>query len=201
MNRERAGAHAASERVYLRNFNSSDFNAVHMYAADPQVVRYFSWGPNTPEETLSFINSAAISAERQPRQRYDLAIILRSDETLIGGCGLYIQADRCFEAEIGYCLQRQYWGAGFGTEVAALLVYFAFNKLKLHRVFATCDPKNAASIRVLEKVGLKREGLMRGYMKQNDKWADSLLYAILKSDVEAAGNAYNSARVGEQHCR
>lgn len=204
MDREHAGPPVAKnsfrvwgERVYLRNFTSADWKAVHKYAADPVVVQYFSWGPNTPEETLNFVSAAAISGERQPRQRYDLAIIHREDETLIGGCGLYIQANRSFEAEIGYCLQRPYWGRGIGTEVALLLVNFAFSKLNLHRVFATCDPHNVASIRILEKVGLKREGLMRGHMQRGGKWADSYLYAILKDDVEAADNAYNSARTGK----
>ncbi len=177
------------ERLYLRDFSTADWLAVHRYAADPEVVRFMSWGPNTPEETLNFVTVAAASAERQPRRRYDLAIIRKADLSLIGGCGLYIQAPRTFEAEIGYCLRRDHWGCGYATETAGLLLRLAFGPLQIHRVFATCDPHNLASARVLEKAGLRREGLMRGHMRRGGVWTDSYLYAVLAGDMEVASVA------------
>jgi hypothetical protein len=78
--------------------------------------------------------------------------------------------------------QSLFWGKGYATETANALVDFGFDKLNLHRVFATCDPANTASAHVLEKIGMKREGRMREHMWARGKWRDSLLYAILEHE-------------------
>lgn len=72
-----------------------------------------------------------------------------------------------------------FWSKGYATETAKALVEFGFKKLCLHRVFATCDPENTASARVLEKTGMKLEGHIREHKLVKGKWRDSLLYAII----------------------
>ena len=83
------------------------------------------------------------------------------------------------EGWIGYSLNRKFWGQGYATEAAEALVKFGFGQLNLHRIFATCDPFNVASARVLEKAGMQREGHFRQHKWVKGKWRDSLLYAIL----------------------
>jgi RimJ/RimL family protein N-acetyltransferase len=172
----------SGRHVLLRDFSPEDWITVRAYAADPEVVRYMSWGPNSPEQSMGFVAGAVITAQERPRTRFDLAVVDQSTNFLIGGAGLYIRSGREFEAEIGYCLRREVWGHGYGTEVARLLVNFGFTKLALHRIMATCDPKNVASARVLENAGLQREGLMRGHMLVHTGWRDSFLYAVLVTD-------------------
>lgn len=171
-----------SPSVYLRDFVLTDWIAAHHYAMDPEVTRYMAWGPNTAEQTLAFVAQAVDAAQAEPRLSYDLAVIHKTTHSLIGGAGLYIKADRRFEAEIGYCLQKEVWGRGFGSEVARLLVELGFEHLHLHRLIATCDPENTRSIRVLEKSGFQREGRMRSHLYTCYGWRDSYLYAIVVTD-------------------
>ena len=76
---------------------------------------------------------------------------------------------------IGYCLNRSFWNQGFATEAAGMLVKFGFAELDLHRIIATCDAENTASSRVLEKIGMRWEGLLREEKWAKGRWRDSLV--------------------------
>jgi ribosomal-protein-alanine N-acetyltransferase len=171
-----------SERLILREFEESDWQAVHDYASDPKVVRYMDWGPNTEEETRSFINRSISYQEQEPRRNYTLAITLRLDSTLMGGCGIYITDPENRKGWLGFCLNRRFWGQGYATETAEALLTFGFEKLGLHRIFATCDPHNIASAHILEKINMQLEGRLRENKWAKGKWRDSLIYAILESE-------------------
>jgi ribosomal-protein-alanine N-acetyltransferase len=170
-----------TERLLLREFVRSDWRAVHQYASDPEVVRYLTWGPNTEKETRAFIRSILRARRRGGRAGYDLAVVLRSEDRLIGGCAIHPAT------WIGYVFNRACWGRGYATEAARALLALGFDGLGLHRVTATCDPQNLASARVLEKSGMQLEGRLREHVWQRDRWRDSLLYAILEDDWRAAG--------------
>jgi RimJ/RimL family protein N-acetyltransferase len=168
-----------AKRLTLRDFKKRDWKSVHDYASDPEVVRYMDFGPNSEEESRAFIQKAFEQQKENPRRNFTLAITLEAQKALIGGCGIYVSNPKNREGYIGYVLNRNFWGEGYATETAQALLEFGFNKLKLHRVFATCDAKNVPSAHVLEKIGMRREGHFRenGWVK--GRWRDSLLYAIL----------------------
>lgn len=168
-----------TERLVLRDFEETDWEAVHAYASDPEVVRYMNWGPNTEEETKNFIQRAITHQKEQPRRTYTLAMVLKADGRLVGGCGIEVSNPDNREGWIGYCLNRNFWGQGYATETAKVLLEFGFNHLNLHRVFATCEPTNIASAHVLEKIGMQQEGRLREHKWAKRKWRDYLLYAIL----------------------
>ncbi len=90
------------------------------------------------------------------------------------------------EGDIGYVLDQRFWGQGYGMEAAGRLLRFGFGELGLHRIFAICDPRNVGSIRVLEKIGMQREGRLREHMLVRGEWCDSLVYAILEGEWETA---------------
>ena len=171
-----------TERLLLRPFVEDDWRAVHEYAADPEVCRYMAWGPNTEESTKEFIKSAIANQDERPRISFPFAVVLKATGELVGGCKIHISSRGDRESWIGYCLNRGYWGEGYGTEAAGALLEFGFGKLDLHRIFATCDPENVASARVLEKIGMTREGHLRQHKWQKGKWRDSFLYAILENE-------------------
>lgn len=150
-----------TKRLLLRDLKETDVRAVHDYASDAAVVRYMDWGPNNREETETFIQRALEAQKEKPRRHYTLAITLKIDKKLIGSCGVNVSNPDNHEGWIGYCFKKQFWGKGYATETAKALVEFGFKKLCLHRVFATCDPENTASARVLEKTGMKLEGHIR----------------------------------------
>jgi ribosomal-protein-alanine N-acetyltransferase len=134
-----------TSRLVLRDFEEGNWKWAHDYASIPEVVRYVDWGPNTEEETKNFIQRALAHKEERPRKDFTLAIVLKATNTLIGGCGIYESNPDNREGYIGYVLNRNFWGQGYATEAAQALLEFGFNQLKLHRIFATCDPENIAS--------------------------------------------------------
>jgi len=168
-----------TKRLLLRDFKEGDWEAVYSYASDAEVVRYMDWGPNTIEETQNFIRRAIARQQEQPRRGYDLAVVLKSQNMIIGGCGIYVSNMDNREGWIGYVLNHNFWGQGYATEIAKVLLKFGFDELNLHRIFATCEPANIASAHVLEKIGMQREGYLRENKWAKGKWRDSLVYAIL----------------------
>ena len=180
-------------RLVLRELEDADWKAVHEYSSDSEVVRYMSWGPNTEEEDKSFILRAIAYQREQPRRNYALAMVLKANDILIGGCGLHISNLDNREAWLGYCLNRHFWRYGYATEAAGALLAFGFEELNLHRIFATCDPANIASAHVMEKIGMQREGHLRQHMWEKGRWRDSLLYAVLESERQKPKIEYNVA--------
>ncbi len=176
------GVRLAGERVTLREFVLNDWPAVHDYACRPEASRYQAWGPNTPEESRAFVEEAVASARAEPRSRYELAVELTGTRRLIGSGELQVHSRRFREGEISYIIHPELWGRGYATEVARLLLRFGFAALGLHRIFATCDPRNVASARVLEKAGMTFEGRMRHTMLIRDGWRDSLLFSVLEDE-------------------
>lgn len=170
------------DRLALREFAQDDWQAVHEYAADPEVVRYMTWGPNDEEQTRGFIRRGMAGQEEFPRRKYELAIVLQAETRLIGGCGIVVSDPDDNGGWIGYCFNRRYWGQGYATEAATALLAFGFAQLGLHRIWATCDPANLASAHVLEKSGMQREGHLREHKWEKGRWRDSLLYAVLEHE-------------------
>jgi ribosomal-protein-alanine N-acetyltransferase len=172
----------ATERLVLRDFREDDWTSVHEYAADLEVVRYMPWGPNSEKETKAFIERALASQGEEPRTKFEFAVTLRETGRLIGGCGIRIMSSRDRAANMGYCLRRDTWGRGFAAEAAAAVVAFGFDVLNRHRIHATCDTENQASVRVLEKIGMRREAHFREDTRLRGRWRDSYLYAVLEQE-------------------
>jgi [ribosomal protein S5]-alanine N-acetyltransferase len=171
-----------TERLLLREFKEEDFPEVQEYASDPEVVRYMPWGPNSEQDTRDFIRKAITEKNDFPRMAYDIVLINRTDNRLMGACGMYIRNTANKEGEIGWVLNRRFWNRGYVSEAARSIVAFGFKELKLHRIFATCDPANTGSYRVMEKIGMRREGYLRDHKLMKGTWRDSLIYSILVSD-------------------
>ncbi len=150
-----------TERLLLRDIAEIDRNAIHEYASNPEVARFMDWGPNTKHETEEFIKRSISSQNEKPRRNFTLAIVLRDTGKLIGSCGIHVSNPENREGWLGYCLNQNFWKKGYATETARALIKFGFEKLHLHRLFATCDPENSASAHVLEKAGMEREGHLR----------------------------------------
>jgi RimJ/RimL family protein N-acetyltransferase len=167
-------------RLRLRDFELGDYQAVHAFATDLAVVRYVEWGPNTPEETETFLHEARASADVSPRRRYALAVIVQSDaERLIGSIELRVVSCEHRRGEIGYVLARESWGLGYATEATRRLLAFGFNELGSHKISATCDPGNRASVAVLTKNGMHQEGLLREHVYAQGQWRDRLLLSVI----------------------
>jgi RimJ/RimL family protein N-acetyltransferase len=184
-----------TERLLLRKFTEADFPAVHGYASAAENIIYMPWGPNSEEETRAFIRMAIREADAVPCQNRQYAVVHKESGALIGGCDLALRREG--EGSLGWILHRDHWRRGYGTEIGEALLRLAFEKLGLHRVIATCDADNAASYGVMEKIGMRREGLFleaRPASKGSAKpYGDELWYAILKDEwhVRRENDYYN----------
>lgn len=171
-----------TERLILREFEEADRKAVHVYASDPETVRFMTWGPNTEEQTQEFVARAIACRQDEPRRRFELAVIVKADGRLIGACSITVSDPDNRRGWIGYCYNREFWGQGYATEAARAIVGFGFEQLGLRRITATCDTENAASARVLKKAGMRREGLFREDERLRGKWRDTHSYAVLEGE-------------------
>ncbi|GCE11175.1 GNAT family N-acetyltransferase [Tengunoibacter tsumagoiensis] len=170
-------------KLLLRDFTDNDFTAIHAFDADPELRRYCGGGVASENDTRAFLHHALIWQASDPRPVYALALIRKEDDQMIGVVGLSIVNPDLGEAELWYRLSRFYWKQGYMTEAVQALIAFSFQTLYLHRIYAQCAPENQAARRVLEKVGLRLEGLLKENAPHEDgTWRDSQLYAILASE-------------------
>lgn len=174
-----------SDRLRLREFKFDDWLAIQQtYAADPQVTEFMIWGPNSEQATKEFVRQAIAQSKERPRNSFEFAIIV--SDKLIGGCVLRIVHHDFRIGEIGYVLGHRYWGKGYAVEAVQLLFQMAFKELSLHRIYATCNALNLRSERVMQKLGMRKEGhfLQDRFIK--GKWEDSFMYAILEDEWRQA---------------
>jgi RimJ/RimL family protein N-acetyltransferase len=170
------------ERLVLREFRDDDFEAVHAFTSDPDVVRYLPWGPNSEDDTRRFLARAHGYRAGDPRWIFELAVARREGGEVIGGIGLHRDGSN---AVMAYSGGRSAWGRGYATEAAGLALGFGFRELELHRIWAVCDPENSGSARVLRKLGMRQEGHLREAVQIRGEWRDSLIFAILRSEWSA----------------
>ena len=168
-----------TERLVLREFDDADWPAVLAYQSDPRYLRFYPWTERTAFEVREFVRMFLAWRDEQPRTRFQFAITLPGDGTLIGNCGIRLLAPGAQEADLGYELDPRYWGSGYATEAAQAMLSLGFQNPSIHRIGARCIAENTASARVLEKIGMRQEGHLREKEWMQERWWDTLLYAIL----------------------
>jgi ribosomal-protein-alanine N-acetyltransferase len=169
-----------TERLLLREFSREDETAVDAFASDVHVTRHTSWGPNDLETTRLVLRQWIDEQARWPRPSIPLAIEWRSKRELIGSTGFASIENGT--GVFGFVLRKDCWGQGFATEASRALLRFGFVQLELHRVVAECFVEQTASIRICEKLKMRREAhFVRNALKQN-VWRDTYLYALLKDE-------------------
>lgn len=176
-----------TNRLILRPFHLDDYEAVHAYASNYENVKHMIWGPNSEEDTKRFLTKRTQTNKVTPRTDYDFAVTLH-DGKLIGGCAIYCDAV-LKSATLGWVLHMDYWRQGFGSEIAAELLRFGFEDLKLHRITAACNTDNYGSYRVMERNGMRREAhflkCQPGRACDAEEWYGKYLYAMLESEWQA----------------
>jgi len=174
-----------TERLILRKYKESDFAAVHSYGSCVDNITYMLFGPNSEEDTRYFIANAIKESDNS--NEYQYAVVLKETGNLIGGCDIHLSGNT---GEIGWILHRHHWNKGLGYEMGKRLLEFGFDQLNLHRIIARCDAENIGSYRLMEKLGIRREGLFSDVRPANKQsatgreFSDELTYAILKSEWE-----------------
>jgi RimJ/RimL family protein N-acetyltransferase len=166
----------ATARLNLREFTATDFDAVLAYSKDPKVTRYLFFGPRDEDSTREYLEELLASQREQPRIRFELAVEEKAGGRLIGACDLSLIERNVMD--LGYMLEAAAWGQGFATEIAAALLEAAFQELRVDRVISTVDVNNGASIRVLEKIGMRWEAIYRRHRRAKNRWWDCHLFVM-----------------------
>ena len=172
-----------STRIQLIELSANDLDEVHRLHSYPEVDEFNTLGiPTDEHETEKFILQVLYDQAKEPRNSYTWKIQLLDSKKFIGLVGLRLSLDKFRLGEIYYKLIPSYWGFGYATEVAKLLIKVGFERFNLHKVEAGVATQNIASIRVLEKSGMTREGCRRKILPIRGKWVDNYHYAIVEDD-------------------
>jgi [ribosomal protein S5]-alanine N-acetyltransferase len=163
-------------RLNLREFVKSDFDAVYAYSSDPRVTKFLFFGPRDHDSTADYLEDLLASQHEVPRTRFELAVEEIESGRVIGACDLSLIERNV--VDLGYMLGLSDWGKGYATEIALALVDAAFFDLRADRIISTVDVNNQASIRVLEKIGMRWEAVFRKHRRAKNRWWDCHLFVL-----------------------
>lgn len=174
-----------SARLMLQEIDWNDLDVIHNLHCVPEVDEFNTLGiPTNIEDTKNVLRPYIEDQNNINRNQICWTVKLITDNTFVGIAGMILSADRFRMGEIYYNLLPQFWGNGYGTETAKLLIKFGFSEFNLHRIEAGVATENERSIRVLEKAGMFREGLRRKILPIRGEWKDNYHYAIVEDDFK-----------------
>lgn len=172
-----------TKRLFFRTISLIDLEDIHRLHSLPETDKFNTLGMPEGIETTKKILAEWITAQKQnPRKTFIFTINLIETNQLIGLIAINLGKPIYRTAEVWYKTHKDYWGNGYTTEALKQIINFGFNELNLHRIEAGCATENLASIRVLEKVGMIREGMKRKILPIRGSWKDNYFYAILEEE-------------------
>ncbi len=171
-------------QLLLRTFQDADVEPFMSYRSDPAVARYQGWeAPYSREAAAAFVQEMKFKPPATPGEWYQLAIELEATGEMIGDCAFHVLEDGQ-QAEIAFTLSRPYQGKGYATQAVTRMLSYLFDGLGLHRVRAICDVDNVASIRLLERIGMRREAHFVENIWFKGAWGSEYYYGLLKREWE-----------------
>ena len=177
----RCGCSIMTPRLLLRKPMRRDARQFHAWASDPEVARYVFWDPHkTLSQTRSVLR--AMLSQNRLRGLSSFAIVRQRDLRMIGTIGLVWRDWQNNSAEAGFSLAKDCWGQGLMTEALTAFLRLMFEEYGINRIEAQHDVRNRASGKVMEKVGMRLEGVLRSRLYYKGEQADVALYAALRDE-------------------
>lgn len=174
----------ASPRLLLRRLRREDADAICGYRSLPQVARYQSWESYTPEDAARLIEDQIGREPGIPGTWFQVAIVERATEAMVGDCGLHCRQDEPRQMEFGITLAPNHQGRGYATEALSCLLHFVFAKLDMHRVSAVTDAENHAAASLFRRLGFRQEALHVEHRWYKGYWDSEFVFALLKREWE-----------------
>ena len=165
----------------MRWASEDDVDAIYEIFSDPRVMRYWSSGP-LPNREAAAAMQREIAQQNLSDAQMKWGLALRDTNTLIGTVTLFNLSRSNGRAEIGYAMGSAHWGKGYMNEALTALIVHAFDVLDFRRLEADVDPRNAPSIRTLERLGFQREGFLRERWHVGGELQDAFFYGLLKRE-------------------
>ena len=179
-----------TERLLLRPFTADDFEALRAIQSRPDVARWLYWEPRDDAEVRASLKKKVEgSTLAGDGDSISLAVVLKTSHEVIGDGVLFLLSAVHRQGEIGFVFHPDHHGHGYATETARLLLRLAFDEFGLHRVIGRLEPRNTASARVLERVGMRQEAhfVENEYVK--GEWQSEFVYALLEREWRARSSA------------
>ncbi len=170
-----------TKRLLLRRMTMADAQDIFAYSRDPEVSRHVLWDAHRSiHDSRAYLRY--IQRQYRNNEPSSWGIELKETGHLVGTIGFMWWNQENRSAEVGYSLSRVQWNRGLMTEALREVIRFGFEEMDLHRIEAQHEVSNPASGRVMEKVGMRREGVLRGRLYNKGRFVDVAVYAILCGD-------------------
>jgi RimJ/RimL family protein N-acetyltransferase len=170
-----------TERLLIRDVLLSDRDAFHAYMRREDYWRHVPVEPPTAAWVETLCKSCIREQDRDPRTHFFLAVVSKESGTVIGEAILRIDSFRHGQAEVGWGVDSEFAGRGLGTEIGQAMLRLGFG-MGLHRLYARCRVQNTASLRIMAKLGMSEEGVLRENVNARGEWWSSAQWSILRPD-------------------
>jgi RimJ/RimL family protein N-acetyltransferase len=172
-----------TDRLLLRPFHDNDLEALHEIERLDETARYLYNVPLELDATRALLERRkALTFVDEDHDGFVLAAVLKETGTVIGHVTFAVKSREHHQGEIGYVLHPDHQGHGYATEAAAMMLHLGFEELGLHRIVGRLDARNAASARVLERLGMRLEAHLHENEFVKGEWVSELIYAVLASE-------------------
>ena len=172
-----------TERLLLRPFVQDDFEAVYAIESRPDVMRYLYWEPRTRVEVRTSLDRrVTMTAIDDRSDALRLAVLLKDSGELIGDFSLRLRSREHRQGEIGFMFHPDHHGQGYASEAGAAMLRLGFETIGLHRIAGSCDARNGASARLMERLGMRLEATLRETEYVKGVWCDELIYGMLADE-------------------
>jgi len=174
----------SSPRLLLRRLQGGDAAALYSYRSLPDVARYQAWESFGPDDAARLIESQSHSEPGVPGTWFQLAIVEKATESLMGDCGLHCRQDDPRQMEVGITLAPIHQGRGYATEALVCLLDFVFGTLGKHRVSAVTDAENPAAASLFRRLGFRQEAHFVEHRWSKGYWDSEFVFGLLRREWE-----------------
>lgn len=170
-----------TERLLIRDLTLNDKQAIFNYRSDAEANKFQSWIPETLEDVEQFIerNNKEFN---QPESWYQVLITEKDTKAVIGDIGIHFFGAENLQTELGITLNKDFKGRGYASEALKGVINFLFSDLKKHRIMASVDPENIDSLKLMERIGFRKEGHFVKSLFWKNNWTDDVIYALLREE-------------------
>lgn len=172
-----------AKRLIIRPISLNDKNEILEYRSDKETNKYQGWIPETIDDVITFIGKTAKKIN-EPETWFQFVIIEKGTQKIIGDLGIHFFDNENKQVEIGCTLNKDFQNKGYATESIKRVMDYLFNDLHKHRIITSIDPENKNSIRLVERIGFRKEAYFVESLFLNGKWVDDLIYSLIEKDWE-----------------
>ncbi|MEA2106771.1 MAG: GNAT family N-acetyltransferase [Bacteroidota bacterium] len=167
-----------TDRLYIRPLSAEDKESVFKYRSDSETNKYQGWIPKKIEDVEVFFGKVS-NEINVPETWFQFVILDQETDILIGDIGIHFMDSENKQVEIGCTLNKDYQRKGYATESLKTIIDYLIHTLHKHRVIASIDPRNSNSIRLVKRLGFRKEAHFVESLFLNGKWQDDLVFALL----------------------